>query len=255
MARSKWINFEIATQIRQEYIAGETALELAEKYNFSERGITSIIANKRWRDPDYTKPERRTTALTQEQFIEKSNKIHNFEYDYSKSIYLTVHDKVIIICSLHGEFQQTPGSHMQGTGCRECAKKNMGAYHKLNNADIDLYLSTNSPKILRIENYINDSTPIQFKCQICDHIWKTTTSHIKNGTACPNCSRFKNEKLVRDFLVEHHIEYASRNIKINNKRIYPDFYLPKYNLYIEYNGDQHYKPVCFGGIIVLPVYF
>lgn len=36
------------------------------------------------------------------------------------------------------------------------------------------------------------------------------------------------------------------------KRIYQlsyDFYLPDYNILIEYQGEQHYKPVPFGGDI------
>lgn len=54
------------------------------------------------------------------QFIEKANKVHNNKYDYSKFIYN--HDKVkgTITCHKHGEFQQTPNTHLRGSGCPIC---------------------------------------------------------------------------------------------------------------------------------------
>jgi hypothetical protein len=58
---------------------------------------------------------------TIEEFIEKSNKIHNSLYNYSKSIYINNRTKIIIICNLHGEFEQVPDSHLQGHGCPSCS--------------------------------------------------------------------------------------------------------------------------------------
>jgi len=55
-----------------------------------------------------------------EYFKEKSNKKHNFLYDYSKSIYIDKKTSVIIICPKHGEFSQSPDNHMQGNGCPIC---------------------------------------------------------------------------------------------------------------------------------------
>jgi hypothetical protein len=37
---------------------------------------------------------------------------------------------------------------------------------------------------------------------------------------------------------------------INEKRYYVDYYIKDLNLIIEYNGDQHYCPVQFGGISI-----
>src|ERR1035437_4213742 len=53
-------------------------------------------------------------------FIEKSNIIHNFKYDYSHVEYLTARNKVNIICDIHGLFTQTPSNHLKGTGCPVC---------------------------------------------------------------------------------------------------------------------------------------
>lgn len=53
-------------------------------------------------------------------FINESNEVHDFHYDYSKSNYINAKTKVCIICPEHGEFWQTPNSHLQGQGCPVC---------------------------------------------------------------------------------------------------------------------------------------
>ena len=50
--------------------------------------------------------------ITNKEFIEKSNKIYNNKYDYSKTKYVLSNTKVIITCLEHGDFNQTPGKHM-----------------------------------------------------------------------------------------------------------------------------------------------
>lgn len=58
--------------------------------------------------------------LTTEQFILKSNQVHNNKYDYSCVTYKDHYTKVDIICPIHGSFQQGAGSHMSGVGCPNC---------------------------------------------------------------------------------------------------------------------------------------
>lgn len=62
-------------------------------------------------------------SLTTESFIEKAKQIHGDKYDYSKVEYKGYDEKVKIICPIHGEFEQTPDSHLQGSGCRMCSNK------------------------------------------------------------------------------------------------------------------------------------
>ena len=51
--------------------------------------------------------------LTKEEFIEKANAVHGEgTYDYSKVEYINMKTDVIIICPIHGEFPQTPNSHI-----------------------------------------------------------------------------------------------------------------------------------------------
>ena len=50
--------------------------------------------------------------------------LHGNKYDYSKSIYVSARDLMIITCIQHGDFEQTPNKHLNGGGCKKCAVEN-----------------------------------------------------------------------------------------------------------------------------------
>ena len=52
---------------------------------------------------------------------EEFYKTHKDFYDYSKVVYKSSRDKVIVICPVHGEFTKTPDSHKRGSGCSKCS--------------------------------------------------------------------------------------------------------------------------------------
>lgn len=67
----------------------------------------------------------------------------------------------------------------------------------------------------------------------------------KRNRGCPKCYQFKSqgEKSIRDFLEEHKISYIPQKTfaPLNKSKYRFDFYLPDYNLAIEYQGEQHYR--------------
>ena len=56
--------------------------------------------------------------------ISRLKEIHNHFYDYSKLEYDGRMKKSIIICPVHGEFEQQIHSHMLGSGCKKCSASN-----------------------------------------------------------------------------------------------------------------------------------
>lgn len=63
----------------------------------------------------------KTKSMKIEDFITKSNEIHNSKYNYDKSIYLNAHTKLIITCKKHGDFLQNPNNHIYNKcGCPSC---------------------------------------------------------------------------------------------------------------------------------------
>jgi hypothetical protein len=140
----------------------------------------------------------------------------------------------------------SPDCVLQGTGCPNCARK-----RRLTNKDVDDILKNRSIK--RIGDYINNRTKIEFQCLICDHIWNTIPSSIFQGTGCPTC-KSKNERIIEKYLIDHSIEFY---YQFNLNQLIPvprlikiDFYIPKTNTLLEYDGHQHYEPVRFGNITI-----
>jgi len=58
-----------------------------------------------------------------EDFINHANMVHNFKYDYSNVNYINAHTHIKIICPIHDQFEQTPSSHLNGSGCDLCKNK------------------------------------------------------------------------------------------------------------------------------------
>lgn len=53
-------------------------------------------------------------------FLEKAPSVHGNKYDYSKVVYVKGNEYVTITCKEHGDFPQTPSSHLAGSGCPIC---------------------------------------------------------------------------------------------------------------------------------------
>jgi hypothetical protein len=56
----------------------------------------------------------------QDQVIKRFIDVHGDRYGYNKVVYQLNNVKVIINCSVHGDFPQTPASHLKGSGCPNC---------------------------------------------------------------------------------------------------------------------------------------
>ena len=54
-------------------------------------------------------------------FIEKAIDVYGDKYNYSLVKYVNNNTTVRIICNIHGEFKQTPNSHLYGSNCIECS--------------------------------------------------------------------------------------------------------------------------------------
>jgi hypothetical protein len=60
--------------------------------------------------------------LTTQEFTEMANNFHRNRFDYSKSVYINYTTPLIIICKIHGEFEQSPANHLSSGGCIKCSK-------------------------------------------------------------------------------------------------------------------------------------
>lgn len=102
------------------------------------------------------------------------------------------------------------------------------------------------------KEYINAKTKLQLMCDK-GHYFESTFDNFKsNGSRCPKCNRSIGEERVSYYLSKHTIKYAEqyRFDECKFKYTLPfDFYLPDYNILIEYDGIQHFEIIeYFGGL-------
>ena len=188
--------------------------------------------------------------LTKEHFIKRGNIIHNSRYDYTESVIGKSKDKVRIICKIHGPFYQTPETHLNsGCGCSKCKNKH--------NYSTDEFI-TKANEIYKYKydysstKYVRANTKVKIICPEHGEFLQLPTNHLHRLGGCPLCSNIvsKGEQYVIDILEYNKIKYIyqKRFEGCKNKQPLPfDFYLPDYNICIEYDGIQHFKPVEFFG--------
>ncbi len=70
------------------------------------------------------------------------------------------------------------------------------------------------------------------------------------GAGCPICCESKGEKEIRNYLISKNIAYYYDHSFQDCRYKLPlpfDFYLPSYNLCIEFDGLHHYEEICYRG--------
>ena len=76
-------------------------------------------------------------------------------------------------------------------------------------------------------------------------------SHLY-GVGCPTCQESKGEREIRNELdrlgIDYIYQHSFKNCFFKNKLKF-DFYIPKLNTCVEYDGEQHFKTIEFYGVI------
>lgn len=143
-----------------------------------------------------------------------------------------------------------PDNVLKGIGCKECGnEKARDKNIKSNDKYVyDLYIV--NPDIEVIEEYKGANIAILHRCKIDGCIWLAKPANILSGKGCPQCNESFGERKIRQWLEKHKIEYNYQKTfeDCRDVRLLPfDFYIPEYNICIEYDGEQHYRPVMFDG--------
>lgn len=151
-------------------------------------------------------------------------------------------------CAYIWKVAPDPVLNKKKTGCPRC-----NDHIPFTNEMVDQKLIGRSIK--RISKCETSHVKMTWQCLICEHEWQATRDHVLNKwRGCPKCPTGKNEKLIGEILTQNQIKYVSqkqlKDIIFVDTPYIIDYYLPDQNVIIEYNGRQHYEPVCFGGITI-----
>jgi hypothetical protein len=182
-------------------------------------------------------------------FEDKAHKMYNNYYTYDCTQYVNTRTKINITCPIHGIFCMSPAIHLSGSGCPLCEKEGDGLHIlpvKINaqNRFIEKAKKIHNNKYdYSKTEYISNSSKIEIICPNHGSFMQRPDDHLR-GCGCPYCNNSKGENQVKRILSEQGIEFIEQATfpDCKDKHLLRfDFYIPKHNIFIEYNGEQHYR--------------
>ena len=160
-------------------------------------------------------------------------------------------------CLIHNcEWYDTPVHVLRDRGCPECAKE---SYRELRMKPHQVFIDEMkiiNPQIEILSEYNGVQNKLLCQCKIDNHKWMSYPNSLLKGYGCPICASYfksKGEEKISNFLKINNIEFLTQYsfdklVGLKGGLLLYDFYIPKYNILIEYNGEQHYRPIdYFGG--------
>lgn len=168
---------------------------------------------------------------TQIEFVEEATKVHSNFYNYELVRYVNSTTNVKIICPVHGMFEQTPATHLNNRGCRDCGKLRTISAHK---NDTETFIQKAKLKHGKLYDYssvvyVGNKEKVDIRCNVYGIFKQTPNNHL-TGYGCNRCGCNRtNSKNTGDS--ESFIKDA---IRVHE------------NLY-QYDGKQHFHAVDFWG--------
>ena len=195
-------------------------------------------------------------SYTQDEWIYLVNTNHQRVYSYIKVNYINSQTNVIITCPKHGDFQQSPASHLSGQGCPKCGIERSVALKML--TEDNFVDKINRCKIVHNNIYKYNSIyrengylRIEIICE--KHgIFNQRLEHHINGHGCYKCvSKYSKQQIewleycqIRDGFIQH-----AKNIgeyQIPESFMHADGFRKETNTIYEYQGDfWHGNPKVF----------
>lgn len=193
--------------------------------------------------------EEKKKLFSSEEVIKKINEAHPGEYIFLGEIE-GWYEKVLTKMKCGHSYERQPYNLFKGkVSCDICAKEKSW----IDQNEFEKHfsqISNNAFEMLQKPKRSKDEIKIRHKK--CKNIFYSNPNIIRSyGLECIVCRPVKGTKgEVR--IAESLIGFFQRFVfqkkeKINNAAHRFDFYLPDYNAYIEFDGEQHYKPVEFMG--------
>ena len=149
-------------------------------------------------------------------------KIHGDKYDYSKFIYNGTHTKSIIICSKHGEFMQTPNTHINtSNGCLKCSfSKKHTNIKKTTKEFIEQAIHKHGNKYdYSLAEYVNANTKVKIICPLHGEFEQKSNLHLAGGNCnkCVGGVKSNTEEFIKKAKDKHGNKYDYSKVNyINN---------------------------------------
>jgi very-short-patch-repair endonuclease len=156
------------------------------------------------------------------EFIDKAVKVHGKKYDYSLVDYENCNTKIKIICPKHGIFEQSPITHLVGSGCIKCGineRTNKITFNTKKFIDKATIVHENKYNYSKVR-YKGSFIKVKIICSKHGVFMQDPSSHLF-GHGCRKCSR---EKINYNKLTNK--EFIKRAKKIHRDKY--DYTLTEY---------------------------
>lgn len=157
-------------------------------------------------------------------YINKAIEVHGDKYDYSLVEYKKSDSKIRIRCKKHNLiFEQSPASHLRGTGCYHC-----GIDTVKNNKTFTIETYTEKARNVHgykytYEDFKNTSTLMTLNCDIHGEFEINPTYHLQ-GTKCPACTIAERIKKNQDnptgWRLSRWVNFASKSKEFDSFKVY-----------------------------------
>lgn len=150
--------------------------------------------------------------------------------------YVNTEMKIKMICPQGHDYIASPHNFKRGYRCPKCAGKCK------EQASEEFYKIVKELNYKCITKYKNNSKKVKLECPK-GHSWQVAPVEFKRGVRCSYCNMSAGEKEVAKVLDEYGVKYEIqkqfKELKGDYFNLKFDFYIPKYSLVIEVQGEQH----------------
>lgn len=196
--------------------------------------------------------------LSQEEALQKLKNVRGNKFNYSKVEFTKTDGIITLICPEHGEFQISYRNAIDPRTQELCPKCQYNAHLRNVEDFIERSQIKHGTKYdyskVTWEQIINGKV-----CIICpEHgeFWQNYQGHLR-GYGCKICGQNNKKDSIGEleiinvldkFNIKYKQQFAIHSIVNNSGYLYVDFYIESLNTIIEFNGEQHYRPIeWFGG--------
>lgn len=194
-------------------------------------------------------------VLTNEEWLKRLNKlkhVYNGEFSVITERGISSRTNIKVKHNKCGKIINVNCSEFfRGSKCKECShedttKKFTKTKYDFEKEVHDLVGSEYS----FLDEYKNTYISLKVLHSKCQSVYKVAPRDFLKGLRCPICSSSRGEKSIVEYFINNNIKYENQKTYPNLfyiRSLYYDFYLPDYDILIEYNGKQHYEPIEFFG--------
>jgi len=160
-------------------------------------------------------------------------------------------------CPIHGVHETKIYTLITRHKCIDCGHIDTIKAHTKTQDEVYDYFKSFGVELLNKHDYSGCyNNNLKIICQECGNVFLTSYALFRHNNGiqtCPKCSQniSVGENRIKKYLISNNFEFGTQHRFPDCRHILPlpfDFYLPKLNICIEYDGEGHYMPICRGSI-------